>query len=157
LWLPDLYNRLALYSERHPNHTFTFCEAVTALANSTALTHSFILATGIDNKTSGEISNLTSSGLAELSPNDTVAVRTVASHARDTANQNVTSNVKVNVTLDATVLSNTTVTPTCSSTVNPAAFRNSLAIGIVCIFVYAFAGYLVKFVKRKPLMSKLNS
>jgi hypothetical protein len=165
MWLPDLYNRLALYSERHPDQTFTFCGVVAALANSTAVTESFMLGTGIDNQTSAKSSYLTSSELAELDFNDTVALRTVANHTEDTAIQNVMSNFKTNVTLDDTVgmtegmwvLNNTTATPTCSSTVNPAAFRNSLAIGIVCIVVYAFAGYLVKFVKRKPLMSKLSS
>jgi hypothetical protein len=162
LWLPDLYNRLAIYSERYPDHTLTFCDAVTALANSTAHTASFMLATGIDNHTPTEISNLTSSVLAELHFNDNVSVSRVANHREDTAIQNMTGNIGTNVTVDAMtegtwVLNTTAATPTCSSTVNPAAFRNSLAIGIVCIFVYASAGYLVKFVKRKPLMSKLSS
>jgi hypothetical protein len=147
--------------ERHPDHTPTFCDVVAALANSTALTDSFMLATGIDNKTSAQISNLTSSVLAEFNFNVTVAVNAVANYTEDIDIRNVTGNIKTNVTLNATegiwVLNSTTATPTCSSAVNPAAFRNSLAIGLVCIVVYALGGYLLKFMKRKPLMSKLSS
>jgi hypothetical protein len=165
LWLPDLYNRLALYSERHPDHTLTICDVVAALANSTALTDSFMLATGIGNQTSAELSNLTSATLMKVNFTDTVAMNTAANYTEDTAINDATGNVTTNMTLDDTlgmtngmwVLNNTAATPTCSSTVNPAAFRNSLAIGLVCIVVYAFAGYLVKFVKRKTLMSKLKT
>jgi hypothetical protein len=161
MWLPDLYNRLALYSERHPDHTLTICDAVAALANSTALTDSFMLATGIDIQTSAEISNLTPSALTKLKFNDTAAVGAVSNHTEDTAIQNITTNLTLDATVGMTtemlVRTNTSATTICNSTVNPAAFRNSLAIGLVCIVVYALGGYLVKFVNRKPLMSKLNT
>jgi hypothetical protein len=162
MWLPDLYNRLALYSERHPDHTFTVCDVFAALKNSIAVTDSFKFATGMDNQT--ELSSVTFSALAKLNFSDIVAMNMVANYTEDTATEHATGNVTSIVTLDAAavsvtnrtwVLNNATATPTCSSTVNPAAFRNSLAIGLVCIVVYAFAGYLVKFVRRKPLISKL--
>jgi hypothetical protein len=162
MWLPDLYNRLALYTERHPDHTLTICDVFAALANGTAVTDSFMLATGMDNET--EISSVTFSALAKLNFSDTVAMTTVANYIEDTATKHAAGNVTSIVTLDPAtvgitnktwVLNNSTVTSTCSSTVNPAVFRNSLAIGLVCIVVYAFAGYLVKFIRRKPLISKL--
>jgi hypothetical protein len=159
MWLPDLYNRLAIYSELHPEHTLTVCDVFAVLKNNMAITDSFKFATGMDNQT--ELSNLTFSTLAKLNFSDNVAMNAIANYTEDT--EYVTGNATSSVTLDAVtvgvtnntwVLTNTTAT--CSSTVNPAAFRNSLAIGLVCIVVYAFAGYLVKFVRRKPLISKLT-
>jgi hypothetical protein len=120
-----------------------------------------MLATGIDNQTSTEISNLSLSALTKLNFNDTVGVNTIANYTEGTAIENITTNLTLDATVGMTaemwVRNNTSATTTCNSTVNPAAFRNSLAIGLVCIVVYAFGGYLVKFVNRKPLMSKLNT
>jgi hypothetical protein len=113
LWLPDLYNRLALYTEHNPDHTLTICEVVTALANSTAVTDTFVRSTEL-------------------------------------MNVNSTEGRTVNGTWG---LNNTAA---CSSTVDPTVFRNSLAIGLVCITVYTCASFVVKFIKKKPLMGKLN-
>jgi hypothetical protein len=160
MWLPDMYNRLAIYSERHPDHILTVCDIIAALANSTPVSDSFMIVKGLENQT--ESSSFTSSDLTKLNLSDIVLTNTIANYTERITTEDVTGNVTSIVNSDATVgmtngtwaLSNAQAASTCSSTVNPAAFRNSLAIGLVCIVTYSFAGYLVKFVKRKPLMSK---
>jgi hypothetical protein len=114
VWLPDLYNRLALYTEQNPDHSLTMCEAVAALASSTEVADAFVRPIEIQNQTQLMGANST------------------------------------NATSD---LSNAAA---CSSSVNPTVFRNSLAVGVVCIIVYTSAGYLVNFTKKKPLMGKLS-
>ncbi|PSN51511.1 hypothetical protein C0J52_00715 [Blattella germanica] len=52
---------------------------------------------------------------------------------------------------------NATTEGSCSSEVDPDVFRDSLAIGLVCITTYSVAGYIVNFVDKKRLMGKSSS
>ncbi|KDR21687.1 synaptic vesicle glycoprotein 2B-like [Zootermopsis nevadensis] len=115
VWLPDLYNRLSIYTERNPNHSLTICEVVTALANSTAVAGDFVRSTQIDNLTELIMVNSTEGHVA----NETWGLNNMSP---------------------------------CTSTVDPTVFRNSLAVGLVCITVYTCAGFLVKFIQKKLLM-----
>jgi hypothetical protein len=162
LWLPDLYSRLAVYSEAHPNHTLTICDVVSALSDSSAAPDTFIRSSDIDIERLTEINNLTYPELLTINNTITVPISPVQSSAEDAARydvavdiQNITSLVDMVAATNGTWLHNDTSTPTCSAMVNEAAFRNSLAIGVVCAIVHTSSGYLVDCIDRKKLMSKL--
>jgi hypothetical protein len=218
LWLPDLYNRLAAYSEAHPNHTVTICDVVSALSDSSAAPDTFIfssdveiqlpteinnlsytdiqlhteinnlsytdiqllteinnlshtdiqLLTDINNLTYTDkqlltdINNLTYTELMTANNTITVPISPIRSSAEDGAMydvavdiQNTTALVDMVAATNGTWLYDDTSTPTCNATANEAAFRNSLAIGVVSAIVYTSSGYLVDCIDRKKLMSKL--
>jgi len=163
LWLPDLYSRLAVYSEVHPNHTLTICEVVSALSHISAAPDTFIRSSDIDIQMLTEIDNLTYTEL--MTANDTIAVSIgqFRRYIEDAARydvfvdiQNTTELVDmVNATNGTWLHNDTTSTLTCSTTVNQDVFRNSMAIGVVCAVVYISSGYLVDCIDKKKLMSKL--
>ena len=162
LWLPDLYSRLAAYSEVHPNHTLTVCDVISALSDISAAPDTFIRSSNIDIQTLTEINNLTYAELMTGNNTITVPISPVRSSAEDAARydvaadfQNTTALVDMVAATNGSWLYNdTTSTLTCSATANEVAFRNSLAIGAVCAIVYTSSGYLVYFIDRKKLMSK---
>jgi hypothetical protein len=162
LWLPDLYSRLALYSEVHPNHTLTICGVVAALSYGNAVPDTFVLSPDIDIQMLTEINNLTYAELVTANNTITVPISPVRSYAEDASrydvavdNQNTTALVDMVAATNGSWLYNDTSTPTCTGIVNEAVFRNSLAVGVVCCFVYTSASYLVSCIDRKKLMSKL--
>jgi hypothetical protein len=163
LWLPDLYSRLALYSELNPNHTLTICDVVAALADSNAAADTFVHSTEIDIQMYTEINNLTYTELMKANNTVSVSINPVLNYAGDSARYDVALYIENNTSLldmvaatNGTWLQNNITTPTCSSTVNPAVFRNSLAIGVVCAVVYTSAGYMMGCIDRKKLMSKFK-
>lgn len=160
LWLPDLYSRLAVYSEVHPNHTLTVCDVVSALADSSAIPDTFIHSSDIDIQMLTEINNWTYTEL--INNTITVPISPVRSPAEDAVRydvaveiQNTTALVDMVAATNATWLRNDTSTPICTVTVSEAVFRNTLAVGIVCCIVYTSSGYLVDCIDRKRLISKL--
>jgi hypothetical protein len=164
LWLPDVYNRLARYWELNPNHTLTICEVIAALTNSSVASDTSRHSTEIEIQIYTEINNLTYSELMKANNTVNISSSPVLNYSKDSARYDVaryignnTALVDMIAAINGTWLhSNTTATPTCSSSVNPAVFRNSLAIGVVCGIVYTSAVYVVDCINRKRLMSKLE-
>jgi hypothetical protein len=136
---------------------------VSALSDSSAAPDTFIRSSDIDIQILTEINNLTYEELLTTNNTITVPISPVQSSAEDAARydvavdiQNITALADMVAATNGTWLHNdTTSTPTCSATVNEVAFRNSLAIGVVCAIVYTSSGYLVDCIDRKKLMSKL--
>lgn len=109
-----------------------------------------------------EINNLTYAELMTANNTITVPISPVQSSAEDAARYDVTVGIQNTTALidmvaetNGTWVHNDTSIPTCSATVNEEAFRNSLAIGVVCGIVYTSSAYLVDCIDRKKLMSKL--
>ncbi|GFG38510.1 hypothetical protein Cfor_01076, partial [Coptotermes formosanus] len=150
LWLPDVYNRLARYWELNPNHTLTICEVIAALTNSSVASDTSRHSTEIEIQIYTEINNLTYSELMKANNTVNISSSPVLNYSKDSARYDVaryignnTALVDMIAAINGTWLhSNTTATPTCSSSVNPAVFRNSLAIGVVCGIVYTSAVYV---------------
>lgn len=110
-----------------------------------------------------EINNLTYTELMTENDTITVPISPFRSYAEDAARydlavdiQNTTALADMVAATNGTWLQNDSKpTPTCNSTVSEVAFRNSLAIGVVCSIVYTSASFLVDCIDRKKLMSKL--
>jgi hypothetical protein len=162
LWLPDVYNRLAVYSEVHPNHTLTICDVMSALSDISAKPDTFIRSSDIDIQMLTEINNLTYTEFLTANNTITVPISPLRSSAEDVARYdvavdflNTTALVDMVAATNGTWLHNDTSTPICSATANEVAFRNTLAIGVVCAIVYTSSSYLVDCIDRKKLMSEL--
>lgn len=160
LWLPDLYNRLAVYSELRPNDTVTICEVVSGLLEMNAAPHTFIHSTEIDIQMLTEVDNLTYTELMTANNTVTVPISPFGSSVEDTARydvvvdfQNTTALADVVSATNGTWLHNdTTPTPSCSANINEDVFRNTMAIGVVCAFVYISSCYLVGCIDKKKLI-----
>lgn len=158
VWLPDVYSRLAVYSEANPNDTVTICHVVAALADNKFAAGTSFRSTDADIQMHRAIDNLTYTELMKTNNIASVAISPVLNYAEDSVSYNLSV---YNTTIADTVAAPNATWPysdtngdTCSSTVNEAVFRNSLAIGVVCAIVYTSAGYLVDCIQKKPLMSK---
>ncbi|KAJ9599348.1 hypothetical protein L9F63_010169 [Diploptera punctata] len=145
MWVPDIYNRYAMYSEIYPNQSFTICESIEGLKLST-IPDSFI-----------ETMEVTTISYKNTIVNNINEIQLLNSSLDTFAdfNYNLTSVEKVN-TIDDSQLLNSTLKKNeqaCISTVNPVAFRNSIIIGVFCMCTYSLAGIVIKFVDTKLLMA----
>lgn len=152
-----------MYTELRPNDTVTICEVVNGLLEMKAAPHTFIHSTEIDIQMLTEVDNLTYTELMMENNTVTVPISPFRSSVEDTARyevivdfQNTTALAAVVSATNGTWLHNdTTPTPSCSATINEDVFRNTMAIGVVCAFVYISSGYLVGCIDKKKLISKL--